>query len=134
MCRMLPAYHVPISRRTHKEVKAMPQARDGATSPALQILGATRSLRRTVLDMTKSSDIKNITVNFGSGDRAPATGDGDGGTPPLPKTASIIITIEADTAAHAELHAAELEAQGATCSSSGATSVTCEYEDESHEE
>ena len=82
-----------------KEVEEMAQIQ----SPALQILGATRSLRRTITDMTRSSDIKNITVNFGSNGRAPAS---DGGTPNPPQTVSIIITIEADTMQHAELHAA----------------------------
>lgn len=95
---------------------------------ATEILEASKTLRRTLSSFkSNAADIRNVSVQFGPRD------SDSGDNSESPKAVSIVITLEADTQAHAELHAAELEAQGATCESSGETSVTCHYEDDGHE-
>ena len=74
----------------------------------------------------RRSGIRAVTVRFNLGQDAGGTkGDPDDG--PSGSAAMITITVDATTQEEAETCAADFEEDGATCTSTGETQVTCEY-------
>jgi hypothetical protein len=86
-----------------------------------EVLKASNALR-VALSRVREEDsrLKEIGVRVGGKPEGPET----------PKAQSrLIVTIEADTQAHAEEHAKALEDEGCTCTSTGDTSVECDCSD-----
>lgn len=76
------------------------------------------------------SDLRSVEIRVASNDKGPDSKTTESDSP---GALNIFVTFEADTQAHAEAHAQEMidaNPPGSTsCTSSGPTSVTCQYEE-----
>jgi hypothetical protein len=89
-----------------------------------EIWAASNSLRQTLLQVREQyPNLPNISIRVNE-----STEDQSSASPPS-VSRRLIITIEAESQAHAEEHAAPLQDQGCICTSTGPTSVECDCSD-----
>jgi len=95
-----------------------------ADDPAAKgLLAATSALRQALEEYSRShAGIREIAVRVGGTNPEPP----GGGQAIARSRQTLIITIEAESQAHAEEHAQLLADQGCSCSSVGETSVECD--------
>lgn len=86
-----------------------------------ETLFASDTLRRAFSLATKRrADLTEVVVRVGG------SGTGENNDNPDGTAVPLIITIRAETQAHAEEHGMELQDQGCSCQSTGETEVTCD--------
>jgi len=89
-------------------------------SAAKKILAASNALRRTLAQAREENpELTEISVRVGGKAEEPEKTS-------KAADSKLIISITAESQAHAEQHGAELEGQGCFCTSTGETSIECD--------
>lgn len=94
-------------------------------SAAEKILAASKELRRTLSEVRdENPGLTDISVRVGGRVEESESGESSASV-----ARELVITIHAESQAHAEEHGNQLEAQGCHCTSTGPTDVECDCSD-----